>query len=512
MQRTKSAALNSSITMVTQFLSLIIRFITQTIFIHYLGKYYLGVNGLFSDILSVINFSELGIGTAITAALYSPIANGDISQIKALMSLYRKVYLIITAVVGILGIAIAPTVYLFIKNSPFGYFSITTWFLLFSVSSALSYLSANKRSFLMASQLSYVSTLNDFVFKLAQQMLQIIILITWQNFTGYLVIQLAMTLLSNWQLNKMVQQKFPNVFDDIRSAASISKDLVKQIKKNVFGAISSKFGSIVVFGTDNLLLSMFIGLKEVGMYSNYALIINSLNAVFSQAIGSIVGSIGNLNVKEGIEQKKKVLNQLLFINSWINFVLVSSLAIGINSFITLWAGKAFAFSNIIIVVILFNFSLTQLRYAPTNFISGFGLYWTLRWKSLIEAAINLVASLLLVTWGNLGVLGVVLGTFISNLLVNFWWEPFIVFKYGFKSVKGYITFQMRDGLYLGISFLGIIFGVWTASDININSIGVWIFLEMGAGFVSFVFYGLIFFLTPEFKDLVSRLRSIIYRH
>ena len=74
----------------TQIVLLIAGFISRTVFIYTLGENYLGISGLFSDVLSVLSIAELGIGSAITYSLYKPIADNDSRKIKALINLYKK--------------------------------------------------------------------------------------------------------------------------------------------------------------------------------------------------------------------------------------------------------------------------------------------------------------------------------------------------------------------------------------------------------------------------------------
>lgn len=58
-------------------ISSVFSIITRTIFVYVLGAEYLGVSGLFSNVLGVLSFTELGIGSAIVFSLYKPIAEND---------------------------------------------------------------------------------------------------------------------------------------------------------------------------------------------------------------------------------------------------------------------------------------------------------------------------------------------------------------------------------------------------------------------------------------------------
>ena len=82
MSRTKNAMRNIFFAIISKLITLIMSFISRTVFIYFLGNIYLGVNGLFSEILTLLSFTELGFGTALNFSLYEPIANKN----------YKKVY------------------------------------------------------------------------------------------------------------------------------------------------------------------------------------------------------------------------------------------------------------------------------------------------------------------------------------------------------------------------------------------------------------------------------------
>ena len=71
--RTEHSFQNTTAAMISRVVAILMGFITRVVFTHTLSESYVGVNGLFSDILNVLSLSELGVGTAITFDLYKPI-------------------------------------------------------------------------------------------------------------------------------------------------------------------------------------------------------------------------------------------------------------------------------------------------------------------------------------------------------------------------------------------------------------------------------------------------------
>ena len=95
---------NASVTLAMQILKNLIGFVGRTVFIKVLGAEYLGVNGLFTDILTVLSLAELGIGNAMVFSLYKPLAEKNVAKIKSLMRLYAQSYRIIGFSIAALGL------------------------------------------------------------------------------------------------------------------------------------------------------------------------------------------------------------------------------------------------------------------------------------------------------------------------------------------------------------------------------------------------------------------------
>ena len=116
--RTTNSIINSIIGVVSQGSSIILNFVTRLVFVKCLNEEYLGVNGLFSNILTVLSLAELGVGTAIIYSLYKPVADKDELKISALLNYYRKAYQIIGIIITVLGLLLTPFLNVIIKDQP----------------------------------------------------------------------------------------------------------------------------------------------------------------------------------------------------------------------------------------------------------------------------------------------------------------------------------------------------------------------------------------------------------
>ncbi|MGL2318763.1 hypothetical protein [Oenococcus oeni] len=455
--RSKAAYVNAFVAAFSQFANLLFSFITRFFFIHELGAKYLGLNGLFLNILSILSFADLGIGSAITYSLYKPLHDGNRENIISLMKLFRFVYRIIAIVIFLMGMLLLPFLTYFIadKNLSSTVGNVYWAFFLALMNVVVSYLLSYKRSLIIAAQLGYIDSLNILSFNIVTQIFQILFLIIFHSFYLYLFVQLLLTFLSNVRITMIANKRFPYL-KDLSNAKRVSKDVADYLKKNVIGMMSAKFGGVVVNGTDNLILSSFIGLSIVGLYSNYTLFLTGLSSVLTQGISAVTSSLGNLGSEVGsINRQKKVFHQYQYINNLISVFGSFGLALFIPDVISLWAGKYYLFSALISFLIIENFFLTQLRQSVINVTNAYGLYWFERYKAVVEAFSNLIISLVLVILFKMGIEGVLLGTIASNIFVNSWWEPMIIFQNRLHDIWKKYTINYFVILILGTIMLAM---------------------------------------------------------
>lgn len=435
--------INSTVLSIIQFLTILLKFITQTVFIRTLGKNFLGLNGLFTNIISVLSFAELGIGTAIVFSLYEPLANGNEEKVAALMSLFKRAYTFIGITVALVGLILLPFLHFLIKD--YNHLNnVAYYFILYLSNSVVSYFFSYKRSLLIADQHEYISALNIFGFMVIQVVVQIIMLVFFRAYSLYLWTAVICTFISNLFISKKVNNTYPYLKKFGR--VKIEKNLKKVIKNNVIGMIGSKIGSIVVRSTDNLLISMFLGIAVVGLYSNYLLIVTSISTILIKLVSSVTATIGNLATEHDAKKSYEVFTNHFMINLFITTIASACLLVSLSPFIGFWAGKEYVLGLNIVIVIVLNFFIDQIRQTSITFISAYGLFVPNGKKSVIEALMNLALSVMFMKMLHLGISGTLTGTIFTNILLNSWWEPLLVLKGGFSLENAFLTFYVK--LYL----------------------------------------------------------------
>ena len=451
--RTEFATLNTSIALAIQPFSVIIGFINRTIFVSILGVTYLGLSSYLTSIVSILSLAELGIGEAMSYALYSPLVREEHGKINAFMILFKKLYRIIGVSIFVFGGILS----LFLPNLIKDYTinSELYWiFFLFIFNSGSSYFFSYKRTLLYVDQRNYVMNLINFGLNTLRVFLQIAILIFTQNFIFYLLIETILNIIGNVIMSYIVDRLYNYLYnEEITPINQEEKEkFIRNIKGNTLGSIGAK----IVFQTDSILMAKFINLAAIGIYGNYTYVLGFVAMLVNTVMGSITSSIGNLIHSEDttLEARITFLKKYQFIAfSLIYFASIGYLLF-VHPFIIIWLGENLSFNQWTEIVIVINFFLTAYRQPNLVLISVHGLSYEQNKKVIAEILLNIFLSLYFLIVLDLGVAGILLGTIGSTLLTCTWYEPYSVFKYGLKtSSKNYFRTMIQHFILAGLSIL-----------------------------------------------------------
>ncbi len=425
--RTKYSIINMMVGVGGHIFNMVLAFVSRLIFIYYLSAAYLGVNGLFSDILGMLNLAELGIGTAMIYSMYRPAAEEDHEMLARLMNLYRILYRAVAAFVLVVGLCLLPFLNVLIKGDS-GIEHLRIIYLMYLMNSVCSYLLYYKNSILLAYQRAYVRTVVEQIMKFAQTIAQVAVLVLTRNFLLYLGIQIGAQILTNFIVSKKVDNEFPYLK---REKGLPPKEQRDDIVKNIWAMSMHRLGNVFVNGTDNLIMSAFIGLSTVGVYSNYKLVTKNLNDLLCKVYTAFTGSIGNLGATEDSAYIYNIYKQLDFFLFLLYGYFSAGMAVLFNPFMRLMFGEQYLFSQTVVWIIVAQFYISGMRQINLQFREAMGLFWYDRYKAIVESIINLVVSIALVK--NYGVAGVFLGTIVSTMTTCFWVEPYVLMRYGIKD-------------------------------------------------------------------------------
>ena len=458
--RTSNSIKNIIYSVGNNVLVLLLGFISRSVFLYCLSVDYLGVQGLFGDILNMLSLADLGFGTAMTYSMYKPLADKDYDRLAGLTTFYKKVYRLIALVVAVVGLALVPFLKYLVKldtELP----HLVLYYLLYLANSIASYLVVYKTCILSADQKGYILTKYSGIFSIIRTCVMIVVLLLTRNYILYLCVQVLFTYLYNFYVSHLAEVQYPF----INKKVELSKSETKGIFNNIGSVFLYKISGVLITATDNTLISVIVGTASVGFYSNYTLVVAKVSAVINTVFYSLTASLGNLVVKEN-EQKRyeiyKSMQSVSTILSSFSFVCVMCL---IQDLIKVWLGNEYVLPYLVVIALSINFYFAIILLPIWVFREATGLYRETRYVMLMTAILNIVLSIVL---GKLiGLAGIIFATSISRLLTYFWYEPRLLFgKYFGRSSKEYFIEILKN---VGITALAFVPGCYLSSLMAVDS-------------------------------------------
>lgn len=456
--RTDYAIKNIKYAIIAYIVNYLLKFLLRTVFIKTLPVEYLGINSLFTDVIILLSVTEMGIGTAISYSLYKPISVNDVPTIKAIMSLLKKAYYYIGTIILIAGITVTPYLDFFIKDN--SVVEIKYYFIIFLLTDAIGYFFSYKWVLLIADQKQYIYNSYHCIFLSILTVLQIFFLLFTNSYWHFILLMFFIRTWENYYISKTTEKFYPYLKN--LGSEKIDAIIKRNIIKNTGALILNKFANVFNSSSVNIIISKYIGLTLVGLYSNYILIINSISSFCEQIFKGIVASIGNMFVVDSNKDKLKNFLLIFFIVAWLGCSIVNVLFAVLNDFIFCWLGHSFVIDKIIVVLMLVLFYINYMQNVVRSFKEGAGLYWNERYRPVIECFLNVFLSVILVKL--YGLAGILMANIFSRLLTSFWIEPYILFNNAIKfSLASYFkkyfeyTFIILIIIFLNIFIFDRIF-------------------------------------------------------
>lgn len=517
--RTRNTALNLLSVYGGEVLGLVLAFLLRTVFINTLGEEYLGINGIFSNILSILELSELGFGSAILYKMYAPIKNNDQLEINKYVHLYKTVYRLIGTFIMIAGVCLIPLLPMLIQDyDTFAELDLNPIiiFLLYLFQSVSSYwFFAYCSTVVEAHQKKYKLMFVGFFFSIASRICQILVLIFVRDYILYLAVVIFFIVIRNLTYAIISKRLFPKCFTKERNP--ITKGEVFSIFKDCFALMINKINTVAINATDSLVISSSLGLAYVGLYSNYLLFVTAIKSITRKFFHSITASLGNLHASGDAGHEYAIFKTINFITFWIYSVVLVGVTVIADDFIRVWIGDSFVVSTFIYkgVTIATPLALfigielyTHGIYEFTNlFRISSGIFQERKYVPLVAVVVNLVLSLALAQC--LGILGVVIGTVVANLILVINYNSVVLFKKLFK-IKIH-KFYLKNILYFALSLgytvlLRFIYGVIPLGGVIKVVVGIALCMVIPCG-LNFIF----FYNSPEQKLMLAKVGSLFLR-
>lgn len=434
MGRIQKAGKNIIFGYLSNLVILLVNFIQRTVFIYVLGRTLSGVNGVYTDVLSVLSLTELGIGTALNYSLYKPVAERNIEKIKSYMRFYKKAYLTIAGVIAVLGIAISPFLKYILKNpGNLTVRELTLYYYLFLFNTVISYFVTYKYSLVNAEQKNYIQTNITTLTKMATATVQIAVLLLFRNFLFYLLAQSVVELLQKIFVTAYLNRLYPYLRDP--NVQKLTTQETQVVATKTKALICHKIGDVARLQTDKIIISSFVNVDTAAVVDNYVYIITYVGNFVNIIFDSVISGFGNVVATESKERQYLLFKVYRFFACW----LFGFGAVGFFHLLTPFIGgvwlhdSSWTLPQITVALLVMDFYLKGGRTVLLNFKIASGLFEQDRFLPLIQGAVNLVVSIALVQ--KIGVTGVYVGTLISGIMANLI-RPGIIYRVCFAKKAG----------------------------------------------------------------------------
>lgn len=499
--RTYNSTLNITLGLFNKMITIVLAFVSRAVFVRVLSVDYLGINGLFADVLTMLSLADLGFSTAMSYSFYKPLAEGDEHKIASLITFYRKVYNVIAVAVAVIGVALLPFINLIVNvDTQIPYLKV--YYLLSLMNTVISYMFVYKSSIIAADQKSYIVTKYSVWIGIAKTIIQTVLLYITHNYFIYL----GINILSTFAYNLLVSYKADKNYPYIKKKVELPVEEKKAIYKNLSSIFLYKVATVVFNGTDNIIISVIVGTSFVGLYSNYNTIIsNHLGSIIVILFGSLTASIGNLVVKEDVKKRFEVFKTMQMVSFWLSGIFITCLYFLTQDFITLWIGNQYLLGRDTLIVILLNFYIMVTFNPIWSYRDATGLYQKIKYILLITTVVNIILSIIL---GKImGITGVLLATAIAKLSTYFWYEPKLLYRDFFnKSAGSYYLGHLVNCIMIGISITITYIILPTFKDVTVMN---WLIRAFICGGVSFIIYLIRYCKTEEFTYVLERIKRIL---
>lgn len=405
-------AKNTAASLIAQITTLICGFILPRLFLQHYGSEVNGLVNSISQFLSVIAFLELGVGAVVQSSLYKPLAEKDNQQISKVMVSANKFFQRLARILLVYVISLM-IIYPYIANQNFGFIYTATLIAAISISSFAQYyfgivnsllLNADQRGYIQYNAQTVTIILNTIVCAIMISMngtIQVVKLVTS-------IIYLA---------RPIILQIYVNNHYKINWKIKYTQEPIKQ----KWNGVAQHVASVVLDGTDTIVLTVFSTLSNVSIYSVYFLVVKGVKTLFLSVTNGIQALIGELWAKQELDQLKSFfgwIEWLIHTGTTYVFSCTAALIVPFIQVYTLGIRDANYIQPTFAVLLTLANAMHCLRLPYNIMVLAAGHYKQTQRNYIVAAILNIVVSVLTVKiWG---LIGVAIGTLVAMTYQTIW--------------------------------------------------------------------------------------------
>lgn len=510
MSRLANTIRNAKVGLFFHFLFIASQFVSRKILLDGLGDEFMGIIATLGSFLTFINLAELGIGTAIGYTLYKPIHDKDHKEINQIIAFLGGIYQKIGFFLLCSGIILSlffPLIFKGVEvNLSLIYFTfyglLTTSLLSYFFNYHILLIQADQKDYIVA---KYFQSLN-----ITKIILQAISVYFLQSIVVFILLEIVSNVFYTILIRKRTKKEYPWLTlsqkmnkneKEFQSYTSLLKK-IKQISIH-------KIGEFLANGLDNIMIFFFLSAELVAYFANYQLVLVNLGTLVTKLFSGSKASVGNLVAENKEDRIKQVFWEMMTLRYFIGGFGAINIYYLINPFIGLWLGEKYILSPDTILAFAAIFFLRQVVQPTEVFKQAYGLYDDV-WAPIVKSIINFVLSVILVQ--QIGIIGLLIGTFVSVLSIEGIWRPYYVYKWGFKNSHAvYLKGIIKLLLTFGISTL-IIAYIKTYLPLENTNFIQWTMNAIVTSLIVGCCFGILLFASNSYcRDLVARLKISILK-
>jgi len=505
MDKVQTAKRNIFWGLLNKFTLVIAPFMMRTAVVYSIGSNYLGLDSLYTSILQMLNIAELGFSSALVFSMYKPLADNDIEEVCALLNLYKKVYRIVGLVVLCLGMIVIPFLPSLIKSDTPKDINIYYLYMFFLINTVLGYwLYAYKKSLLSACRREDVVSKITSLITIIKTILQFFVLFILRNYYAFVGVMIVATVIENILANYCSNHLFIEFCPKGKTGSERIKDIIQRIK----GLFIQRICATSRNSMDSIIISTYLGLNIVAMYGNYYYILFAIHGIMGTIINSILAIVGNSVAKDSPSKNYKDMLTFNFMYMWIASFCTVCMMCMYQPFITLWMGKGMLLPEKTMILLCVYFYSLCMGDVRSMYYNAAGLWWEGRYRSIVEAASNIVLNIVLGKF--FGLNGVVIATLISIVVINFGYGSTIIHKYYFKGISS-ITFYKKHISYAFSTIVAALICYKLCMLFSLEGIPSLITNFLTCFFVSNCLFFTVYFRKEECKNSIAIVRRLIVK-
>lgn len=452
--RTKKAILNFLTDALPQIVIAVLGIYKIKVFLSCLGENTLGLYQLYGQLIVYVTIFEAGMTSSVLFRFFKSIGKKNKKETETIMATSKTVFNYIGLIIFTLGLVLSFFVTFFIKDNTFNPLYVQFTFMLFLTSQVVNYFALSYKTFFEAQQKKYVTNLIIQPAIVAKSILEIVLVLSGFELITILILYIITNVLTNILIIFIYNRSFKDINKKAEKDFSMLKDIKHLMVHRVSGLVASNIDIVVI--------SKFLGLSQVVVYTSYNYIVEALRQFIDKIYNSLTGGIGNIVATD----KEKSYNIFMEYNSFVFFVatvICVPLYYAITPFINMWyRGEIYTSEtlSILFVAVLFY----NIIKAPIHmFIYCAGLFKETKIFYILEVIVHLILSLILIK--HFGIAGALISAMVSLIICEYLAKPHVIHKKVFNKTT--FKYYTKNFVYLTSFVLLIIM-----FKIMINNFGI----------------------------------------